>query len=126
MKRIIGILLLSLAFTMPAHPGEPTYGTKDNPGLIDDPGCKILIRNQLRDNKEDPKNFTVTFYDSKKGDGAVMNAYVITDKRTRKQVFAVIGLSFGPLPSGSPSESPTPSPSPSPTPTPAGLITTHV
>ena len=116
MKKIIGILLLTAMTAL----GDTTYGTKDNPGLVDDPGCKTLIRNQLRDNKQDPKDYTITFYDSKKSEGAAMNAYVITDKITGRKVFAIIGLSFGPMPVASPS------PPPSPSPTPAGLITTHV
>jgi hypothetical protein len=110
---IAGATLLLLAFTMPVHPAEPTYGTKDNPGLIDDPGCKALIRNQLRDNKKDPKDFIITFYNSKKGDdGPVTNSYVITRKSDGLQVLAVIGLYFGPMPAASPSASPSPSPTP--------------
>lgn len=129
MKKILGILLLTSCL---AWGDKPTYGSKDNPGLIDDPGCKTLIRNQLRDTKEDPKNFTITYFNTTLAsnkddpDGSAMNFYTITNKTTGQKIMAIVALHFGPVPSPSPSPSPhvSPSPLPSPTPSPANFIPT--
>ena len=94
-----------------------TLKSDPNPGLLDDPGCKTLIKNQLVDLKENSKDYTIVYAGTwqNREHTLAMNIYTVTDKRSGKQMLASVGLEFEDMPT------PTPSPSPSPTPSPARL-----
>ena len=111
MKKIIGILLLTVTLALGSD------GTKDtNPGLLDDPGCQTLIKNQLRDAKENPKDYTIVYYDTSPltDNGGAINQYLVTKKANGKQVLVSVALHFKSL-------SATPLPSPLPPPSTPGL-----
>lgn len=103
-------LLLVGLLTLASLKSEP------NPGFLDDPGCKALIVNQLRDIKENIQNYTVTYYatDSFPGkDGlptTYANYYHLTQKSTGRKFMAMITMTLGPVPEASPLPSPSPSP----------------
>lgn len=98
-----------------------TLHSVPNPGLIDDPGARILIKNQLRDNKRDPNNYEIVYVSTDKiedkegNQGPAMNYYRITEKSSGRVLMGMVALYIGPIPT------PTPTPSPLPTATPAGL-----
>jgi hypothetical protein len=100
MKLIIG--LAALIF-ISSH-------TDPNPGHVDDPGAKTLIRNQIKDSGKDPRDFTIQYTDTSEmpDHQGGMNLYTVTQKSTGTKTMVVVAIHFGPIPDSSPS--PTPSP----------------
>jgi hypothetical protein len=115
MKKIVGILLLTSMLS---------WGGDANPGLLDDPGCRTLIKNQLVDLKQNLKDYLIVYKgtDQTADQVIAVNTYVVTYKPTGRKMLATVALSITKVPD------PTPSPSPSPTPAPMNLkiITDHV
>jgi hypothetical protein len=116
LKLIIGLAALILVSSHQPPQGYSGHGTDNNPGFVDDPGCRALIKNQMRDSGDNPKKYTIEYTDTTEmtDHAGGMNVYTVTEKATGIKTTAIVAIHFG-------STIPYPLPTPTPSPSPAGL-----